>query len=649
MNIRNSSIASLLAVVTIAGSGVLAQLGTGTEVLTVPVGGIFEMQSVGGQGKTSWVLTQNGEFIEANRDAVFRTRISQPGSFKLSAETSVNGETTKKTFTLSVLDRKPGYEEVTTNSNAIATYAPAMQNGAIALGRSTDVIKITPERKDIKVIAIDTDTSTDSNNDGNPENDDDTKNTLFRSEGNSLYLWIANSTIPGMRLGVLFTNNETQFENISFRRGGNPTPSNNEYGEDVELEEAPDGMRIQVLKSDNGEVQFGLQMDSEVKSNVLLLWNFGDGQQSMLDKPIHVFADSGNYDISVEVRNLKTGQVQTTVSDSIVINRMKEETETGPEVVDPKKPEKEKSDGGSILGLIFKLILILLISAAVGAAGIFIFSKVKKKGFSLEKSLEKAEGAIVKTPKETVAESAPPMEIHTEPTVVAPVETPVAAPEPEVVPPAPVVEAEIVPPAPEPTAAPEWLAPKEEPVQEPAAPEVVTPTPVAEPIPETVAEAPAPNVTHTAMEPAAEKLATDTTQAPDWLQGGIEKAEEVGQTVDAPPPEELQGDAPKEEPMATTNTTSDADREERQREKKRQKRQRYRENVKSRKENGSVTPEAPEAPTEAPAESVAPTPEIEDMDEPVAFIKAEDIAPLEANTPKPPVEEHPENPEKQGS
>jgi PKD repeat protein len=626
MNIRTSSIASILAVVTIAGSGVLAQLGTGTEVLTVPVGGIFEMQSVGGQGATSWVLTQNGEFIEANRDAVFRTRISQPGSFQLSAETSVNNEAIRKTFILSVLDRKPGYEENTTNSNAIATYIPAMQHGTIPLGRSTDVIKITPERKDVKVIAIDTDTSTDSNNDGNPENDDDTKNTLFRSEGNPLYLWIANSTIPGMRIGVLFDNNETQFENISFRRGG-------EYGEDVALEEAPDGMRIQVLKSDNGEVQFGLQMDSEVKSNVLLLWNFGDGQQSMLDKPIHVFADSGNYDISVEVRNLKTGQVQTTVSDSIVINRMKEDTETGPEVVDPQKPEKKKSDGGSILGLIFKLILTLLISVAVGAAGIFIFSKVKKKGFSLEKSLEKAEGAIVKTPKETVSESAPPMEIHTETIVEAPVETPVASPAPEVVTPAPVVEAEIVPPAPEPTAAPEWLAPKAE--------------PVAETIPEPVAEAPAPNVTHTAMEPAAKKLATDTTQAPGWLQGGIEKAEEVGQTVDAPPPEELQGDVPKEEPMTTSTTiSSDDDREERQREKKRQKRQRYRENLKNRKENGSATPETP---SEIPVETEAPEPEPEDMDEPVAFIKAEDIEPLEANTPKPPVEEHPENPEKQGS
>jgi len=633
MNIRTSSIASALAVVTIAGSGVLAQLGTSQQVLTVPVGGIFEMQGVGGLGKTSWVLTQNGEFIEANRDPVFRTRISQPGSFQLSAETSVNNEAIRKTFTLSVLDRKPGYEENTTNSNAIATYIPAMQNGTIALGRSTDVIKISPERTDIKVIAIDTDTSRDSNNDGNPENDDDTKNTLFRSEGNPLYLWIANSTIPGMRLGVLFDNNETQFENISFRRGG-------EYGEDVALEEAPDGMRIQVLKSDNGEVQFGLQMDSEVKSNVLLLWNFGDGQQSMLDKPIHMFAESGNYDISVEIRDLKTGQVQTTVSDSIVINRMKEETETGPEVVDPKKPEKKKSDGGSILGLIFKLILILLISAAVGAAGIFIFSKVKKKGFSLEKSLEKAEGAIVKTPKETVAESAPPMEIHTEPTVVTPVETPVASPAPEVVTPAPVVEAEIIPPSPEPTTAPEWLAPKAEPVAEPI-PEPEAVAPVVEP----VAEAPAPNVTHTAMEPAAEKLATDAAQAPDWLQGGIEKAEEVGQTVDAPPPEELQGDVPKEESMTTT-TASDADRKERQREKKRQKRQRYRENVKSRKENGSATPGTP---NEIPVETEAPEPEPEDMDEPVAFIKAEDIEPLEANTPKPPVEDSPEDNEKQGS
>ena len=137
--------------------------------------------------------------------------------------------------------------------------------------------------------------------------------------------------------------------------------------------------------------------------------------------------------------------------------------------------------------LILKLIFTLLISAAVGAAGLFIFSKVKKKGFSLEKSLEKAEGAIVKTPKETVAESAPPMEINTEATVETPVETPVSTPEPEVVAPAPIVEAEVVPPVPDPVAMPE-------------------------PTPEPEVLAPAPNVTHSAMEPAAEKLATDTTR-----------------------------------------------------------------------------------------------------------------------------------------
>lgn len=632
--------ASVLAMLTIAGSAAIAQLvPSGEETLQTTIGSVFEIQAVGQEGQTSWVLTQNGEFIEANRDAVFRTRFSQPGTFVLAAETVKNGETIQRNFRISVLDRKPGDQVVESHGTSVALFSPNLQNGMIRLSRNMQVLRIMPERKDIKVMAIDTDITTDSNNDGNPQNDDDTKNTLFRSEGSTLNLWIVNGEARAMRMGVLFSDNTTQFESISIVNGANSLPDSNEYNDPDTLEEAPDGMKIQVLKSDNGEVQFGLQMDSIEKNSVLLLWNFGDGQQSMLDKPIHVFAESGNYNVSVDVRELKTGTIKNTVNDTIVINRMMEETEGQPGTIEPSRPTEEKSDGGSIFGLIFKLILTLIISGGVGAAILFVIGKMKKKGYSLEKSLQMAEEVMVKTPKETVAETAPPMEIREEVEVVTP------EPEPQ---------GEASTPEPEPVVMPDWLAPQDnapvatpqvetvvpeveietappvETAPEEPVPEAVTPTPEPEPVVETappvetVSEEPAPNVKHDAMEPSTEQLKTDTTKAPDWLQSGIEKAEESGQGVDTPPPEALQVPNPVEQ-----NTVIDKEKEERLREKKRLKRQRYRENLKNRKDQSApenVQENTSKPPTNTPEpEDIEP----EDMDETVAFIKAEDIEPMD--------------------
>ncbi|PIR53713.1 hypothetical protein COU75_04575 [Candidatus Peregrinibacteria bacterium CG10_big_fil_rev_8_21_14_0_10_42_8] len=605
MTIRHSSIASVLTIVAIAGSAAVAQLvSSEEEQLQTTIGSVFEIQSVGQTGQTSWVLTQNGEFVEANRDSVFRTRFSQPGTFLLAAETEKNGETIRRDFRISALDRKPGDQQNISDGTSIAKFHPTLQSGIVQLSKSLQVLTITPKRKDIKVIAIDTDIQADSNNDGNPQNDDDTKNTLFRSEGTPLHLWIMNGDTRAMRMGVLFLDNTTQFESISITNGTSSLPDSDKYNNPNTIGEAPDGIKIQVLKSDNGEVQFGLQMNSEEKRSTLLLWNFGDGQQSMLDKPIHIFAESGTYDISVEVRDLATGIVNNTIKDTIVVNRMMEETENQPGTTEPSQPKEKKGDSGSIFGLIFKLIITLIISGAVGAGVLFIVGKVKKKGFSLEKSLQKAEEAIVKTPKETVAESAPPMEIREEA---------------EVVPQAPA-------PEPEPMVMPDWLAQQEHtPVAEPQT-ETPTPEPVVEtalPV-ETAPEEPAPHVKHDAMEPSTDQLKTDTTQAPDWLQSGIEKAEEVGQDVDTPPPEELQVPNP-----VGQNTVVDTEKEERLREKKRLKRQRYRENLKNRKDQPAA-----ENVQENTSESPANTPESEDiepkdMDETVAFIKAEDIEPMD--------------------
>ncbi|MCA9371015.1 MAG: PKD domain-containing protein, partial [Candidatus Peregrinibacteria bacterium] len=321
----------------------------------------------------------------------------------------------------------------------------------------------------------------------------------------------------------------TVFSNMQVSAAPEPEPS--------PIQNAAD-MKVLVLRSDNGEVQYALRMEREQSEPVLLQWDFGDGNQSLLDRPIHLYAESGNYTVTVEVRSLRNGEIIGKASDELMVNRMQE--------VEPDQSqtnETTKSEGGSLFGLIGKLLLSIVFFGALGAAIMFIVSKIKEKGFSLEKTMEMAEQTIVKPPSPEPSADLPPMEIAVE-EVEVPVEPP--APEPE----------------PEPEAStPDWL--------------------------------------QAGLQSAQE---TETSHAPDWLQAGMEKVEEQESTLETP---------------AVPEDTS-AEKEDAAREKKRRKRQRYRENVKKRKEEEEET-EVVEG-----AEGA----EVADANEPIAFIKAEDIEPL---------------------
>jgi len=585
------TLSAFVTVVSIASSAVFAQLTSPSiENISLFVGDIFEIYSVDGDENTNWILTQNNTFLETSTGMSFHTRFSQTGEFTLSTELG----SVKRTFIISIENRQADTEPPNPQGSSIAQFDPPIVGDSIFLSPDRETIKISPIRKDISVIAIDSNTMEDSNGDGDPQNDDDTKDSLFRSGENSIYLWVSNSKDTTIRLGALYENNEKEFETIHVKPS-TQMPTTSTGASANSSEGAVADMQITVLKNDNGEVRLALQMDNRNRESSLLLWNFGDGQQSMLDEPTHTFAKSGQYNVSVEIRDLQSGTILGQVSEDIIINRLLNDTPT-PEDNTPE----EQSSGGSIFGLIIKLLLTLIASSLIGAIIFFIIGKVKKKGFSLEKSLEKAEEVLIKTPKETVSEAAPPMEIHIEEppidvTPVEPIQTPTTEAEPVM---------------------PDW---SQEPVP---TPEVDVTPPPPEPIPEKQppAEEPAPNVQHDAMQPSVEELKIDEDQAPDWLRDGVQKAEEVGQTPDSPPPTNLQTETPAKEDLS--------EKEQRLREKKRLKRQRYRQNLKDRKDG----------PSEEIVES-APEPiqqEVEDMDEPVAYIKAEDIEPLETETKEPP-------------
>mgnify|MGYP001161921475 CR=1 FL=1 len=699
MNRARTSITSTFAAVAIGGSVALAQLtGATQEAISIPIGAIFEIQAAAPVGaQTSWALSEDNEFIESSRDAVFRTRFSREGNYVLVAEVNDQGDRTLRTFFLEVRQRKVE-ERITPEAGDIVLFEPPIYKKTIPISAGKQVIRITPVRDDVQVLAVDFDIKEDSNGDGNLRNDEDTRNTLFRSEGNPLHIWFVGGVERTIRLGVLFSNGKTEFTEYTVGKKIQE-PAQTTQQEESTIDKGQ--MRIMILKSDNGEVQFSLRLPIGDEKPLLLHWNFGDGSTSLLDTPIHDYAQSGQYRVEVEIRDLKTGQVIDTVQESLTVNRLK--VGIDPEEV-PGKEKKEKKDGGSsILGLVIKLLMSLVGSAVVGALIFFVVGKIRKKGFSLEKTLEEAEKTMLKTPEESVKDGAPPMEIEAkeiptppkeeaapEPPPPEPEPTPEPAPAPEPTPapepaPAPTPEPTPAPaPTPEPTATteaqtPSWLqeglgqktpepsAPATPPVESPAAP-ATEPTP-AEPTPEppppppappteetprapdAQVDPPAPNVQHKALEPSAEKLTADASNAPDWLQAGIEQAEAEGQTATTPvePPKDTPSAPPVEpapapppppapavepppapapvEPVPPVESAVDSappsengngDANERERERKRRKRQRYRENLKTRKAQERANGNG------------------NDADEPVAFVTAEDIAPVEQEAEPPP-------------
>ncbi|MDA0375703.1 MAG: PKD domain-containing protein [bacterium] len=630
-----TTIVSVFAAVAFGGSIALAQLTSSSqEVIKIPIGTIFEIQAATSKdAKVNWVLSEETKLIESSRDAVFRTRFSKEGNFILAAEVNAEGKKAERMFFIEVRQLKVEDRLAPGGVGDIVAIDPPIYKDTIPMSLGKQVISITPNRDDVKILAIDFDTLVDSNGDGNLENDEDTRNTLFRSEGNPLHVWFVNATPRTIRLGALLKDGTANF--TSYAVGSKILQENPQemQKENSNIDDETQ-MRIMVLKSDNGEVHFSLRLPVGEEKPLLLHWNFGDGITSLHDRPIHDFAESGLYKVQVEVRDLKTGKVLETVQEDVTVNRLKEDTTTveGPDgkTNDPLKNVEKQKEGSAILGIVIKLILSLVGSSVIGALIFFIIGKVKKKGFSLEGVMEKAEKTMVKTPEEAVKDVAPPMEILAEEIPEPPQEDiapqpPVEIPEPEVIitPSEPAPDPEPAP-TPETAATPSWL---QETVPAPAATAPVEPAPLTAPIVDT----PAPNVDHTALQPSVEQLQADTNNAPDWLQAGIQKAEAEGQTPAtpvedgkvgkvAPPPEPAVVPAPTTEPVPAAPVDGEKSPEalDRERERKRKKRQRYRENLKTRKGGEQ---EAPESAAISATES--------DDNEPVAFITAEDIEPME--------------------
>ncbi|MBT3598658.1 hypothetical protein HN512_02365 [Candidatus Peregrinibacteria bacterium] len=527
----------------------VSALSATSEVLKVKPGSVVEILAVlpDSNATASWVLSKDGSFVQAERSSIFSIRPVQEEEFILLAEIQKSDSSSiQHSINLSV--SSSATDPIKTESDLKDKPIVLVEGGNkdqsnIVLNSNQQLIRLDINRDDIDQLLMDADINQDLNLDGNTMNDNVLSDTFFKNGKGTLYLWIPNlESEQTILIGAKLNDESIIAQQIIVTPFGGVT--------EVIVEEGD--VSIESTSISEETIQFALVGDDSLMQSdpSIVLWEFGDGSQSIQDSPKHTFAESGTYEVSAEVRSLRTSEVLTSVKSDVVISItetpiLPTDPDNDPEDEEPAEPNNN-GGGGSILGLLIKAFLILLVSVAIGILGIFFLSKLKKKSEKEETSNE----------PESEIEAVKPLSMD------MPVETKQEEPKPVTEPPKEDVAVperidESIDNVSD-TKVPSWLDPSTQPVKSP--PEVAssshrpnsspthapsnTPKPVSnsvnEPKPEPVKEAapineppvkqdqgstPAPIETN---EPNKEPETPRDAPIPDWLKAG-----ESGDTLPA--------------------------------------------------------------------------------------------------------------------
>lgn len=482
--------------IVVAGSTVSAQQ---SSTITIEVGDVFELVGFTPNANIqfTWVLIQDGNFLQATRSEVFQTRLTQPGTYTLSGEIAYpDGTIERKDFTLVVSPRGSTEDPELGGVPVVQTIPPLDANGRFVREEGIDVVTLFPASEEITTYIIDFDTNNDTNGDTFSDNDEDTVNTAFRNGTNPLHVWFLDAPehVTMRATGIVGEDVRTQTIQVvstsiaDDTTGGPfypPTGSGASSFSTSAINTDSDFGTITPSYRPNGEVHFSVALrDFTAEDPLLLQWDFGDSTASLLSSPTHRYAQPGSYTVTVEIRDLRSGEILTELSTQVQVeitgttSSVSSDSESSESSVSsaPQVTPTNPDSNGSVLWLIGKILIAFLIAGIIGGLIAFVIAKLRQ-GKTLQQTLAEAEESIVgKTAEDQFAEPAP-MALSTEPEVV---------------------------------------------------------------------EVEQPSVTHSAMQPSVEELQTDEAQAPDWLKPGIKEAETVEQSPASPPPATLQ-DAPEAE------------------------------------------------------------------------------------------------------
>lgn len=628
------------------------------ETLQLPLGSVFEIMTSprGSEVQLGWILTKDKTFVKAERGLVFRTRFSEEGTYALLGEIRDKDNAIVETRRF-VIEVQADEIDLDTGTGAVIqkmleTNPPLLASGKIVVPAGKQVIRFTPTTLDATPVILDLSKTLDSNGDGNSENDSDTLETFFSSNGTALHVWFPASATET----IIATNGATNLR---------MTLVNGTEGTVV-----TDNGSIVVSEIAEGVYQFETSGGSDAS---LYTWTFGDGAVSFLASPTHRYQVSGDYDVSVEARDATTAELVHSAQTSVSVTLT--EAPVVPQPLEPSEnPDSQDGDSGfssSTLWFILKILGGFLLSLLVGTGITFVISKLRG-GSSLQQKIAEAEKRVTGKDPSSIIEVPTTMEIKpaedeqepeeksaepqsepkndsseapqpTEPSAPAlepePVsevytesesqgagptpdwlkessETVVPTPVQEVAPPPePVAEPTAPMQAPEPTPVPTPepipdSTPEPEPFPEPAPLQETMPAPVSESVPTPQIEVPAPEP-EPSPEPAPQPEPFPTS-VPEMVenpepQETVSDEESTAKSIaeeDVPVQEDIEDEEDVSDPSIDAALTP----EEKEKERKRKKRQRYRANKRRREQEAKLDaePDSASAPDVSPQSQEVP-------------------------------------------
>ncbi len=355
------------------------------EEIILPLGAVFEILAQSAEPGTqyAWTLSLERTFLQAERGRSFRTRFSQPGRYLLSTEVVRPGSVgIRKGFLINVRTDAPSIPvpEISIESDP----APS-SDGVIILPEGRSVVRLSASTKNTNAIALDANTATDEDGDGDASNDPSASGTFFATERVPLWIWCTDTLPSSIAITTSGSEGASKQQFLITREG---------LGTEVQKEEVEQG-DIFVEDRGNGVVRLGFDTAGIGVGVVpLALWDFGDGEQSMISNPVHRYSASGSYTVRLQITDLRNGTVTKEITQpiSIVIER----TENVPvvETVPEKKPTPKKNEGifaGPMLPLIMRMGGVLVSAVALGAIIMALVTLLRKKRKSLQQHLEDAD------------------------------------------------------------------------------------------------------------------------------------------------------------------------------------------------------------------------------------------------------------------
>lgn len=381
------------------------------EVITIETGDVFEIMSVSDdpRAKTVWILMQDRTFIEAAQNKIFRTRQVLPGDYLLdgSIDEPMVGSQTRRLFLLRILPRAPKDPSQNPSTEILKTF-PRTELGGITLPENLHVVKFEPDPAQSKRFAIITDANAGQ---AAPDNLD----TYSFAEASPLYMWFGTPRDRTMEVAIERSDNTIWRQTIALTIGEPESIVQNQ------------GIVASVLT--DGKVRFALEQPPAASQPLLVLWEFGDGGQSMRTSPTHKYTKDGTYTIRVSVRNVTTGEVTSSTETTIQVTGTQGTGSTSSEASSVAAASSSSApavvdDGPSFFataierlnsGFARTILMVVGIIVILGLILIVINRLLKRS--KLDKTLEAAESTLLKqkSVQEIIDSPAAPMQVKRAP------------------------------------------------------------------------------------------------------------------------------------------------------------------------------------------------------------------------------------------